>query len=149
MKTMKRFVIVITLGLMSGSFLFSFTGCTKKPPTTISGKIQIAPLLDRIPIRPSAALYLIAKRSGQGSGFPAAVKRYTPPFKFPIEFTLSARDAMMPDAPFEGPFDITVRLAQSGSATPATQGDFEGAVPSGPVPLGATDVEVRLAQVRP
>jgi len=123
------------------------SACTKKPKE-ISGKIEIAPLLERVPIQPGAALYLIARAAGQQGGPPLAVKRYTPPFRFPIEFTLSAQDAMMPDTSFEGSFDITARLAQSGSASPALEGDFEGDVPNGPVTAGSKDIEVRLSKIK-
>jgi hypothetical protein len=116
---------------------------------TISGKIELAPLLQRTPIQPSAAIYLIARSAGQVGGPPVAVKRFTPPFHFPIPFTLSKGDSMIADTPFEGPFTLTARLAQSGSATPASPGDFEGEVATGPVQLGQKDVEIRLAKVRP
>jgi hypothetical protein len=138
------------LGKLLAALLVIFVlccACTKKPKE-ISGKIEIAPLLERIPIHPSAALYLIARAAGQQGGPPLAVKRYTPPFRFPIEFTLSAQDAMMPDTPFEGSIDISARLSQSGSASPASTGDFEGDVATGPVAVGTKDVEVRLAKVK-
>jgi hypothetical protein len=122
------------------------SACTKKAPT-VSGKIEIASLLERIPIQPTAALYLIARPAGQTSGPPLAVKRFTPPFRFPIEFTLSAQDLMIPDTPFEGPLEINVRLSQSGSASPANKGDFEGTAQANPVQVGSKDLEVRLSKI--
>jgi hypothetical protein len=114
----------------------------------ITGKISVAPLLERATIQPSAAIYLIARPAGQAGGPPMAVKQFTQPFHFPIEFTLSKADAMMPNSPFEGSFDITVRLAQSGSAIPASPGDFEGVVESGAVQVGQKNVEIRLSKIR-
>jgi len=114
----------------------------------ITGKISVAPLLERATIQPSAAIYLIARPAGQAGGPPTAVKQFTQPFHFPIEFTLSKADAMMPNSPFEGAFDITVRLAQSGSAIPASPGDFEGVVESGAVQAGQKNVEIRLSKIR-
>jgi len=136
------------IALAALSLVAFLPSCTKKKTNTISGKIEIAPLLGRLPIRQSAALYLIAHAAGDASGPPIAVKRFTPPFHFPITFTLSSQDEMIPDVPFDGPFDISVRLAQSGSATPSAKGDFEGSAEPGPVQLGSKDVEIRLARVR-
>ena len=138
--TLKLALCSITLA----AFLF-LSGCTKNAENpaiglpsvlndgVITGKITLAPLLERTTIQPSAAIYLIARPAGQTAGPPVAVKQFLQPFHFPIEFTLSKSDAMMPNSPFQGSFDITVRLAQSGSATPASPGDFEGFVESGSV----------------
>lgn len=170
MQTLK---LTLSLALCSlGSLaLIATSGCTKKadntssnPPAseqapaenskapsaeeTITGKIELAPLLERTPIKPSAAIYLIARPAGRENGPPVAVKRFTPPFQFPISFTLSKADAMMPNMPFQGTMDITVRLAQSGSAMPAASGDFEGIVENGPIPVGQKNIIIRLSKVR-
>jgi hypothetical protein len=150
----------ILLVALAASFLFS-SGCTGKSgtPTTASpvaqadsgimGTIELAPLLERNPISKDAVIYLIARNPGETMGPPIAVKRIVQPFHFPMTFTLSKADAMLPDAPFVGPFALTVRIAQSGSATPAQKGDMEGEVPTGPVEMGRKDVVLRIAQVRP
>lgn len=131
-------------------------GCTKKnnpsqgdSVAAVTGTIELAPLLERNPISKDAVIYLIARNPGETMGPPIAVKRITQPFHFPIPFTLSKSDAMLPEAPFTGPFALTVRIAQSGSATPAQAGDLEGEVPTGPVELGKKDVTLRIAKVRP
>jgi hypothetical protein len=151
----------ILLATLITAFLLG-SGCTKKsdaPPavtsanpqadTGIMGTIELAPLLERNPISKDAVIYLIARNPGETMGPPIAVKRIVQPFHFPITFTLSKADAMLPDAPFVGPFALTVRIAQSGSATPAQAGDLEGEVPTGPVELGKKDVALRIAKVRP
>jgi hypothetical protein len=157
---MRSLLTLILLSFCSFA-LVGTTGCTKKSesPTAasslvvsgdgiITGKISVAPLLERTTINPSAAIYLIARPAGQAGGPPTAVKQFTQPFHFPIEFTLSKADAMMPNSPFEGAFDITVRLSQSGSAIPASPGDFEGVVESGAVQAGQKNVEIRLSKIR-
>lgn len=159
-QTLKLALRIIILAIALAAFL-AVSGCTKNAENpaiglpsavlndgVITGKISLAPLLERSTIRPSAAIYLIARPAGQTAGPPVAVKQFLQPFHFPIEFTLSKSDAMMPNTPFQGSFDITVRLAQSGSATPASPGDFEGFVESGPVQAGQKNVEVRLSKVR-
>jgi hypothetical protein len=164
-----RSLLTFTLLSFCSLALVGTTGCTKnsESPTAanslavsgdgpkdqskdqvITGKISVAPLLERATIQPSAAIYLIARPAGQAGGPPTAVKQFTQPFHFPIEFTLSKADAMMPNSPFEGAFDITVRLAQSGSAIPASPGDFEGVVESGAVQAGQKNVEIRLSKIR-
>jgi hypothetical protein len=136
------------------TFLFA-SSCTKNTPPSpspdagIMGTIELAPLLERNPISKDAVIYLIARSPGETMGPPIAVKRIVQPFHFPIPFTLSRSDAMLPDAPFVGPFSLTVRIAQSGSATPAQTGDLEGEVPTGAVELGKKDVSLRIAKVRP
>jgi hypothetical protein len=149
---------ILLTALIATSFLFA-SGCTKKsdaPPATstqsdagIMGTIELAPLLQRNPISKDAVIYLVARNPGEMMGPPIAVKRIVQPFHFPIAFTISRSDAMLPDAPFVGPFALTVRIAQSGSATPAKAGDLEGEVPTGPVDLGKKDVTLRIAKVRP
>jgi hypothetical protein len=125
------------------------SGTAPSSDAVIAGKIELAPLLERTTIQASAAIYLIARPAGQAGGPPVAVKQFTQPFHFPIAFSLSKADAMMPDTPFQGSFDVTARLAQSGSAIPAAAGDFEGFVESGAVQVGQKNVEVRLSKVRP
>jgi hypothetical protein len=113
----------------------------------ITGTIEISPELQKA-IGPKAALYVIARPEGQTAGPPIAVKRFTQPIFFPLEFNLSARDAMMPDAPFDGKYAITVRIAQSGSATPASPGDIEGTAPTPSVPVGENKLKIVMNHVR-
>jgi hypothetical protein len=90
----------------------------------ITGIVQMAPGLKKQKIADTAALYVIARAAGETQGPPVAVKRLVPPFKFPVEFTLSSADVMMPDAKLEGSVALKVRLAQTGAATPVNKGDF-------------------------
>jgi hypothetical protein len=148
---------ILLTALVTTSFLLA-SSCTKKndtpstdstqPAMGIMGTIELAPLLERNPISKDAVIYLIARNPGETMGPPVAVKRIVQPFHFPITFTLSKADSMLPEAPFTGPFALTVRIAQSGSATPAQAGDLEGEVPTGPVELGKKDVVLRVAKVK-
>jgi hypothetical protein len=179
MRSQSKLIFSLALCSLGSLALFSTSGCTKNAENpnsaaaslgaqqnaqqstmsngnaapsedaVIAGKIELAPLLERTPIQPSAAIYLIARPAGQAGGPPVAVKQFTQPFHFPIAFSLSKADAMMPNTPFQGAFDLTARLAQSGSAIPAASGDFEGFVESGAVQVGQKNVEVRLSKVRP
>ena len=88
-------------------------------------------------VRLAAALREIDARL-RTSDTPAGVR-------FPHAFELSAADAMVPDQPFAGPFDITARLSRSGDAFPAP-GDLEGTTAG--VAEGASSVSVVIAKVR-
>lgn len=114
----------------------------------IEGTVAISPEL--VPkIAPTAALFIIARPGTASAGMPLAVQRVTQPFKFPVEFRLTAADLMVPDAKFEGPVALTVRLSQSGSATPSP-GDIEssGEAVSTEVDAGKP-LSIRLDRVRP
>jgi hypothetical protein len=154
---MNHFLIfVLAFGLMN------FSACTQKKsgaPTNgsattaadgvISGKLELAPLLARQPFSKDAVIYLMARSSGETMGPPIAVKRFEQPFHFPIAFSLSKSDSMLPDVPFQGAMTLTARIAQSGSATPAEKGDLEGEVATGPVTVGENKVSLVISKVRP
>jgi hypothetical protein len=61
----------------------------------------------------SGVLFIFAKKFDGTMPMPLAVKRIPNP-KFPLTFSLSAKDAMMKSIPFEGPFKVTARLTKSG-----------------------------------
>lgn len=67
-------------------------------------------------------LFLIAK-SPQG-GPPLMVKRLEVS-RFPIDFTLTQADLMMPGTPLPAQMTLTARLDADGSAGPAAPGDVE------------------------
>lgn len=125
-------------------------GCTRseKIDQKISGTVEVAPELQK-KIKPDAVLYLIARKDGETSGPPIAVKRYTQPFAFPISFELSQQDAMIPDTPFEGKLTISGRIAQKGSATPIQSGDLVGKSQPNPVEVGVKNLKIVLDQSQP
>lgn len=63
----------------------------------------------------TGVLYIFAKKHDGSMPMPLAVKRIVTP-KFPVKFTLSAKDAMMEGIPFKGPFKVMARLSKSGNA---------------------------------
>lgn len=95
---------------------------------TIRGEVRMAKSITTT-IPESAALYVIARPEGQSAGMPLAVKRFSAPLKFPIQFELGASDQMMAGMPFEGKMSITARVAMQGSASPARAGDLETTKP--------------------
>ncbi len=58
-------------------------------------------------------LFIFAKKFDGSMRMPLAVKRIVDP-KFPVTFSLSAKDAMIKSIPFEGPFKVIARLTKSG-----------------------------------
>lgn len=126
MMTVKRFTWILALSLtciiLGGAVCF--TACTKPKPLQITGLLSIKPELEKS-ILPTAAIYVVARAAERSDGPPLAVKRYQFPFNFPITFSMSAKDAMLPDAKFTGKIRITARVAQSGAATPQNTGDLE------------------------
>ena len=143
MRTVSAAIILsqLILGLTVG-----LTGCTKKEKK-IEGIIELSPQFQKS-LSPQAVLYVIARPIGATSGPPIAVKRFTQPFAFPIEFTLTQQDVMIPETPFEGQLAITARVAQTGSATPAQPGDVEGTAQPNPVQVGEGKFRIQLDQLR-
>jgi hypothetical protein len=114
----------------------------------VGGMIEISPELQK-KIKPDAVLYLIARREGEVSGPPVAVKRFTQPLEFPLNFELSQQDVMIPDTQFDGKLIISGRIAQKGSATPVQSGDIEGKSQPNPVEVGEKNLKVLLNQIHP
>jgi hypothetical protein len=94
----------------------------------IQGIVQLDPSL-KASIQPTAALYITAKDPASGRGMPLAVVRVPQPIHFPVKFTLSEANAMIPGTKIEGKLAVSARLNQSGSAGPAQAGDIEPAEP--------------------
>jgi hypothetical protein len=65
---------------------------------------------------------------------------------FPMPFTLSSRDAMIPGTPFEGAITITVRLDKDGDGLTRKKGDLFGQVNG--VAVGSQGVTIPLDSVQ-
>jgi len=89
-------------------------------------------------------LFIIAR--GTRPGPPLAVLRIGNP-TFPVSFTLSKANVMMPGIPFEGEVRITARLDADGNAGPAGPGDLDGVRPK-PVSVGSKNIVITLNQER-
>ena len=144
MKTI--FTILLTL-LFSLNSNFSAAADKKEPQVTGTVKWgkKIGDAQKKIP--PGAVLYIFARRSEGLKGPPMAVKRVVAPFQLPLEFKLSATDSMMPGEKFEGPMNITARIAMSGAVMPVQPGDIEG-MTAKPVKVGTNGIEVELNTVK-
>jgi hypothetical protein len=128
-------------------FMACLLGCTRGGDKTISGSVTILPEFQK-KLGPEAVLFIIARPDGVTSGPPLAVKRFTQPLMFPLEFKLSAQDAMIPNSPFEGKVSIHARIAQTGSATPIQAGDIEGTAQPNPIPVGEKNLKIELNHLR-
>jgi hypothetical protein len=149
MLNLRFHTVSVALGLSLSLFSSAaLVGCTKKPvEKKISGVIELSPELQKT-LKPSAVLYIIARKEGETSGPPTAVKKFTQPFAFPLEFQITPQDAMMPNTPFEGNMKITARISQSGSATPVQAGDIEAQASNASTPMGNSSVKLILNQVK-
>lgn len=134
--------------LLIGVVLCVTAACTKNSEPnvvispTISGTINVAANV-KAQVDPDAILYIIARQEG---GPPLAVKRIIKP-QFPVEYTLSQHDAMIPGTRFEGPLTVKARLDKDGNAGPVQAGDITGQNKTGTVLVGAEEVDVTLDTV--
>ena len=106
---------------------------------SISGTIQIAPALAKKAVG-KPVLFIIARTERPGP--PLAVVKVSSP-SFPLNFTLSGRDVMVPGLRFEGRVRISARLDTDGSAGRPQPGDMEGRAP-GLTPVGAKGVMITI-----
>ena len=143
---MKNLMIPPLLGL----FLVCLSSCKAKE-NQITGTVELQPALQaeiQKSLKPEAVLYLIVRAAGQTSGPPVAVKRFTQPLVFPLQFTISSKDVMIPETPFEGNLSVTARVAQTGSATPVKPGDIEGSALPNPIAVGTEPLKITLDKIR-
>jgi hypothetical protein len=96
------------------------------PKQSISGTI-VLPAARAKDVAKGDTMFLIARRSGgpPGPGSMIAVQRLSAG-DFPMPFSLSGRDAMIPGTPFEGAISISVRVDKDGDAITRRKGDVLG-----------------------
>jgi len=104
----------------------------------VAGTVRLSP---KLTVGTGDVLYLIAR---QGA-VTLAVQRIEAP-RFPLEFSLSAADAMVSGAAFEGKVDVVARVSRSGDAIPSS-GDIEGVTKDVPIP--ASGIAVTIDTARP
>jgi hypothetical protein len=109
---------------------------------TISGTITL-PGENRARVSRGDTIFLAARRAGgpPGPGSMIAVQKLQAE-DFPMRFTLSGRDAMIPGIPFEGRMSITVRVDKDGDALTRKKGDVYGHADG--VAVGKQDVTIAL-----
>jgi hypothetical protein len=117
------------------------------PKAAISGTIVLAPAR-RGDVSPSDTIFLVARRiadNPQARGTLVAVKRLSAA-SFPIPFTLSARDMMIPTGAFDGEVSLAVRVDKDGDPMTRRKGDVFGGLPK--VSVGARAVKITLEQLQ-
>lgn len=100
-------ICLITLGMSSWA----------ETSPQISGKVTLKKGLEKS-MSPGGTLFIFAKKAGDAAGNgapPIAVLRIPQP-QFPVSFTLTAQNTMIPNGPFEGPFTVYARYSPSGDA---------------------------------
>ena len=117
------------------------------PKRAISGTV-VLPAARRGDVAPSDVVFLVARRladNPQARGTLVAVKRLSAS-SFPIPFTLSARDMMIPTGSFDGEVSLAVRVDKDGDPMTRRKGDIFGGLPK--VSVGARGVKLTLDQVQ-
>ena len=112
------------------------------PPAaeTIGGKI-VLPAARKNDVKKGDTMFLIARKAGAMPGPPLAVQRLQAG-DFPMAFSLSKRDAMVPNIPFEGEVSITVRVDKDGDAMTRRKGDVFGTIAK--AKIGTNDLVLSL-----
>jgi hypothetical protein len=117
------------------------------PKAAISGTVEL-PAAQRAHVAPGDTVFLVARRiadNPQARGTLVAVKRLSAA-SFPIPFTLSARDMMVPTGAFDGVVSLAVRVDKDGDPMTRRKGDVFGSLPK--VSVGARGVKLTLDQLQ-
>lgn len=117
------------------------------PKAAISGTVEL-PAAQRAHVAPTDVVFLVARRiadNPQARGTLVAVKRLSAA-SFPIPFTLSASDMMVPTGAFDGEVSLAVRVDKDGDPMTRRKGDVFGSLPK--VSVGARGVKLTLDQVQ-
>ena len=113
------------------------------PTGTLTGTIRLNSDLSA-QVDPQAVLYIIARKE---IGPPVAVKKLPSP-KFPVSYSLSQADAMLPGTLFQGEIRLSARLDKDGNAGPLEAGDMTGAR-SQTIPVGSANADIEIDTVIP
>ncbi len=101
--------------ILAAFFAFAFnTLALADGAKEISGTVTISKAAEA-KLTADGTLFIFAKAAGAAGGPPAAVLRIAQP-KFPVTFSLSEKNAMMPGSPFTGPFAVVARYSPTGDA---------------------------------
>jgi hypothetical protein len=136
----------VFLGLIAFSPISVYAEKAKQEKA-IEGEVTIAPSL-KAKISSEAALYVIARPNGVNAGPPLAVKRFASPLMFPIHFSITSQDAMIPGTSLNSELSLIARISQKGSATPANPGDLQTSKPMNGVKAGGKTVALEINEER-
>lgn len=103
----------------------------------ISGTITIASHLQGRAPKNNAVLFIVAKNMG---GVPVAVRRIVNP-QFPVSFSLTEEDLLVPGSRPKGPLLLQVQMNTHGNVGMPARGDLEGTRPD-PVRSGERGVHI-------
>jgi len=103
----------------------------------ISGTITMASSLQGRAPRTNSVLFIIAKNMG---GIPVAVCRIVNP-RFPLSFSLTPEDLLVPAAPPQAPLVLQVEMNTHGNVGAPARGDLEG---TGPDPVEPVERGVHI-----
>ncbi len=109
---------------------------------TVSGTITV-PASRREGLARTDIVFIIARRAGAppGPGSMIAVQKH-PLGEFPMPFTLSGRDSMLPGRPFDGRIDLTVRIDKDGDGLTRKKGDLHGQ--ANDIAVGTQDLAISV-----
>ena len=88
----------------------------------VSGTITIAAPLQAKAPKSNSVLFVIARNKG---GVPVAVHRIVNP-QFPVSFTLTEQDLLVPGSRPENPLQLEVQMNSHGNVGMPVRGDLEG-----------------------
>jgi hypothetical protein len=117
-------------------------GCEHGEPDAVSGTISLAPALVS-GLGESDTLFIIARAAKEPKGPPLAVKRIIG-MRFPVPFSFTQADVLMPGKYFKGNVLISARVKKSGFVGIDAPGDLAGAYPRA-VAVGAQNVNFTIA----
>lgn len=93
----------------------------------------------------TGVLYVYARSPGIKNGPPVAVFRFEKP-RFPQAFVLTAKNLIIKEVPFTGPYEITALLVPSGDPL-NKKGGFQGTDPKyKSVSLGVKNLSITLSE---
>lgn len=118
---------------------------SKDASGTVSGRLESA--ADLPPPNSPAVLFVMLRDGTPGSTTPApiAVRRYLPPFQFPLEFSIGHHDALNPGQSLPKNLRLSARIALNGSATPVHPNDWTSGTPQD-VESGSRGVALKFTQ---
>ena len=116
------------------------------PGETISGKILL-PRSRKAQVAQGDTIFIAVRRLGAepGPGALVAAQRLQAR-DFPLPFTLSGRDSMIPGIPFAGKVSISVRVDKDGDPLTRRRGDVQGRIEN--VAVGTQGVVIALDQLQ-
>jgi cytochrome c-type biogenesis protein CcmH len=123
-----------------------------EPATTQTAGAEIQGVIDidaklKGNVDSAGVLFIIAKSTPGAAGPPLAVKRISNP-KFPLAYSVSAENVMMPGTPFTGKLFLSARLDKDGNPATKEPGDLAGEYKKNPVEVGAKKIDIVLEAAR-